>query len=173
MSADLNKIVDFFVAQVSTAGNLIRMEKKRLQILFEKSSHSVKNYIENWLTCSNYIKFKEKISWNITSVWCVALWKVNFKNFTWNHTKKETVNRQVNAIKAIINHLWWCCTSSVGNEELIWEKRISILNHIWGIHSWVDDKLFHKCEHRLLAQEWKWLKTNSSSFLAFKKFGRK
>ena len=47
MSADLNKIVDFFVAQVSTAGNLIRMEKKRLQILFEKSSHSVKNYIEN------------------------------------------------------------------------------------------------------------------------------
>ena len=102
MSADLNKIVDFFVAQVSTAGNLIRMEKKRLQILFEKSSHSVKNYIENWLTCSNYIKFKEKISWNITSVWCVALWKVSLKNLIWNHTKKESVNRQVNGLRQLL-----------------------------------------------------------------------
>ena len=66
-------------------------------------------------------------------------------------------------IKAIINHLWWCCL--IGNEELIREKWLSMLNHIRGIHSWEDNKLFHKCEHGQLDQERKWLKTESPSFL--------
>ena len=42
MSIDLNKIVDFFVVQVSTAGNSNRMEKKGLQTLLEKYSNSIK-----------------------------------------------------------------------------------------------------------------------------------
>ena len=71
-------------------------------------------------------------------------------------------------IKAIINHLWWCCASSVGNEELIREKWHSMLNHIQGIHSWEDNKLFHKCKHGQLDKERKWLKTDSPSFLALK-----
>ena len=40
-----------------------------------------------------------------------------------------------------------------------------MLNHIRGIHSWEDNKLFHKCEHGQLDQERKWLKTDSPSFL--------
>ena len=56
-------------------------------------------------------------------------------------------------IKAIINHLWWCCASSIGNEELIREKWLSMLNRNRGIHSWEDNKLFHKFEHRQLDQE--------------------
>ena len=43
-----------------------------------------------------------------------------------------------------------------------------MLNHIWGIHSWEDNKLFHKCEHGQLDQERKRLKTDSPSFLALK-----
>ena len=65
------------------------------------------------------------------------------------------------------NHLWWCCASSIGYEELIREKWLSMLNDIQGIHSW-EDKSSHKCEHRQLDQERKWLKTNSPSFLALK-----
>ena len=42
MSTDLNKIVDFLVIHVSTAGNSSRMEKKRLQTLLEKYSNSIK-----------------------------------------------------------------------------------------------------------------------------------
>ena len=42
MSTDLNKIVDFFVVHVSTAGNSSRMEKKGLQTLLEKYSNSIK-----------------------------------------------------------------------------------------------------------------------------------
>ena len=42
MSTDLNKIVDFFVAHVSTAGNSSRMEKKGLQTFPEKYSNSIK-----------------------------------------------------------------------------------------------------------------------------------
>ena len=71
-------------------------------------------------------------------------------------------------IKAIINPLWWCCAISIGNEELIRKKWLCMLNHIWGIHSWEDNKLFHKCEHGQLDKERKWLKTNSPSFLASK-----
>ena len=58
-------------------------------------------------------------------------------------------------IKAIINHLWWCCASSIGSEELIREKWLSMLNHIRGIHFWEDNELFNKCEHRRLDQEQK------------------
>ena len=42
MSTDLNKIVEFFVVHVSTAGNSNRMEKKGLQTLLEKYSNSIK-----------------------------------------------------------------------------------------------------------------------------------
>ena len=67
-----------------------------------------------------------------------------------------------------MNHLWWCCASSIGNEELIREKWLSILNHIRGINSWEDNKLFHKCEHGQLDKKRKWLITDSPSFLALK-----
>ena len=42
VGTDLNKIVDFFVVHVSTAGNSSRMEKKGLQTLLEKYSNSIK-----------------------------------------------------------------------------------------------------------------------------------
>ena len=71
-------------------------------------------------------------------------------------------------IKAIINHVWWYCASSIDNEELIRENWLSMLNHVGGIHSWEDNKLFHKCEHGQLDKERKWLKTDSPSFLALK-----
>ena len=71
-------------------------------------------------------------------------------------------------IKAIINHLWRCCASSIRNEELIMEKFLSMLNHIWDIHSWEDSKLFHKCEYGQLDKGRKWLKTDSPSFLDIK-----
>ena len=42
VGTDLNKIVDFFVVHVSTAGNSSRIGKKWLQTLLEKCSNSVK-----------------------------------------------------------------------------------------------------------------------------------
>ena len=43
-----------------------------------------------------------------------------------------------------------------------------MLNHIRGINSWEDNKLFHKCEHGQLDKKRKWLITDSPSFLALK-----
>ena len=84
-------------------------------------------------------------------------------------SQKKRDSQQVSLrIKAIINHLWWCCASSIGNEELIREKWLSMLNHIRGINSWEDNKLFHKCEHGQLDKKRKWLITDSPSFLALK-----
>ena len=74
-------------------------------------------------------------------------------------------------IKEIINRLSWCCTSSIGNEQLISEKWPFMLNHIRCIHSWEDYKIFHKCEHGQLDQEQKWLKTDS--LFSFKECHRK
>ena len=42
VGTDLNKIVDFFVGHISTAGNSSRIGKKWLQTLLEKYSNSVK-----------------------------------------------------------------------------------------------------------------------------------
>ena len=88
---------------------------------------------------------------------------------TLSETAKKRERQQGSLwIKAIINHLWWCCASSIGNEELIRKKWLNMLKHIRGIHSWKDNNSFHKCEHIQLDQEQKWLKTDSPSFLALK-----
>lgn len=36
--------------------------------------------------------------------------------------RKRDCQEVSSCIKAIINHLWRCCASSVGNEEMIMEK---------------------------------------------------
>ena len=43
-----------------------------------------------------------------------------------------------------------------------------MLHHFRGIHSWENNKLFHKCKHGQPYQERKWIKTDSPSSLALK-----
>ena len=67
-------------------------------------------------------------------------------------------------IKAIINHLWWCCASLVSNEELIREKWLSMFYHIQGIHSWETQTTEPRME---IAQN------QVTIIFSFKKCGRK
>ena len=71
-------------------------------------------------------------------------------------------------IKAIINHLWWCCATCNGNADLLQEKWVSILFHIRGIYQWQGNTLFHQCEHPPLDQQRKWLKDGIHSYEAVK-----
>ena len=59
MSTDLNKIVEFFVVHVSTAGNSNRMEKKGLQTLLEKYSNSIKI---TTLTTDRHVQIRSLLS---------------------------------------------------------------------------------------------------------------
>ena len=158
MSTDLNKIVDFFVVHVSTVGNSCRMEKKGLQTLLEKYSKLIKI---TTLTTDRHVQIRIFLSREYPEILHQCnVWHFgkSFKKTLSEIAKKRDCHQVSLWIKAIINHLWWCWASSIGNEELIREKWLSVLNHIRGIHSWEDNKLFHKCEYGQLEQERKWLK---------------
>ena len=135
MSTDLNEIVDFFVVHVSTAGNSSRMGKKGLQTLLEKYSNLIKI---TTLTTDRHVQIRSFLSREYPEIlhqFDVWHFGKSLKKTLSEFAKKRDCH-QVNLwIKAIINHLRWCCTSSVGNEELIREKGLSMLNHIRGIHS--------------------------------------
>ena len=105
------------------------MEKKRLQTLLEKYWKSIKL---TTLTTDRHKEYREypKILHQF-DVWHFGM---SVKKTLSEIAKKKRDCQQVTLwIKAIIIHLWWCCASSIGNEELIRENWLSMLNHIWGI----------------------------------------
>ena len=158
MSTDLNKIVDFFVVHVSTAGNSSKMEKKGLQTLLQKYSNSIKI---TTLTTAQHVQTRSFLSREYPEIlhqFDVWHFGKTVQNTLSETAKKRDCQQLILWIRAIINDL--CCASSIGNEGLIREKWLSMLNHIQGIHSLEDNKLFHKCEQGQLDQERKWLKTD-------------
>ena len=70
-------------------------------------------------------------------------------------------------IKSIVNHFWWCCSSSNGDLRELKEKWLSILFHICGAHKFQNNKKFKRCSHGSVEREW--LEADSSSFKALKK----
>ena len=65
-------------------------------------------------------------------------------------------------IRSIINHLYWCASSTPdGNGDIIEAKWLSVLNHIRNRHT-RHGKLFPKCLHakyrRRQGQAVKWMK---------------
>ena len=93
MSADLNKIVDFFVVHVSTAGNSSRMEKKGLQTLLEKHSNSKKI---TTLTTDRHVQIRSFLSREYPEILHqFDFWHVgkSAKRALSEIAKKETVSR--------------------------------------------------------------------------------
>ena len=74
-------------------------------------------------------------------------------------------------VKSIFNHFCWCCGSCDGDEQLLTEKRVSILFHIQNKHSLAGNMLFHKCCHPNIPQNRKkaWLNP-SEAFVALQNF---
>ena len=63
-------------------------------------------------------------------------------------------------IASIVNHLYWCVTSSVGNPDLIEDKWKSVLDHVQNKHSGFGGS-FPECQHAPLVGREKrkpWLK---------------
>ena len=91
MSTDRNKIVDFFVVHVSTAGNSSRMEKKGLQTLLEKYSNSIKI---TTLTTDRHVQIRSLLSREYPEIlhqFDVWHFGKSFKRLYLKSQKEETV----------------------------------------------------------------------------------
>lgn len=84
--------------------------------------------------------------------------RINHQYDLW-HISKSVTKRLHNAskvkgneildlwLRGIVNHLWWSSATCDGNDDLLCEKWISILNHVTDNHSWSSGINFHACEH--------------------------
>ncbi|XP_016331534.1 uncharacterized protein LOC107680243 [Sinocyclocheilus anshuiensis] len=71
-------------------------------------------------------------------------------------------------IRSICNHLWYCSATCGGDPDELIEYWKSILFHITGVHSWIEEGKPKKCGHNDLSpqqqQRKKWLGKNSRAF---------
>ncbi|XP_057310004.1 uncharacterized protein LOC130648002 [Hydractinia symbiolongicarpus] len=167
MSVDINKIIDFQVVHVRTAGNSSRMEKWGLVTLLNKlRDHKV---TVSALTTDRHVQiraFMKKEHPEINHQFDVWHFGKSLKKSLTAAAKRKECLELIPWIKSIINHLWWCCASCDKNENVLRERWLSILYHIRGIHSWQGNEYFHECAHPTLDQQRKWLKLNSPAYEA-------
>jgi hypothetical protein len=68
--------------------------------------------------------------------------------------------------RSLINHLYWCASSSGDNGELMLAKWESVSNHMQNVHDKHENPLFPRCQHsRLKGRERrkKWLKPGTKA----------
>ena len=166
MHTSLNKIVDFFVVHVNWAGNSSRMEKYGLEKLLQKfTDGSIKI---SSLTTDRHVQIKsflKKERPDILHQFDVWHFGKSIKKALSAHAKKKRCANLSLWIKSVVNHFWWCSASSIGNEILMKEKWLSLLNHVQNIHSWAGNAQFHQCEHGEIEKR-KWLNAGSCEFEA-------
>ncbi|XDV52409.1 hypothetical protein PO909_021139 [Leuciscus waleckii] len=72
-------------------------------------------------------------------------------------------------IKSIGNHLWFTSSSCGGDPDELIKRWKSILHHICGVHSWIEDGEPKKCMHSELSSEEqrkkKWIDHTSRAFI--------
>ena len=168
MNASTNKIVDFQVVHVRTAGNSSLMEKTGLRILLDKFKSL--NISITSLTTDRHTQIRAMMRDyypHISHQFDVWHFAKSIKKRLSKLAKKKDKKELNDWIKSIVNHFWWCSSSCDNNFEMLKEKWLSVLYHIRGIHSWKGNKYFKKCEHGKLKKR-KWLKAKSSAFKALK-----
>ncbi|KAK3741667.1 hypothetical protein QZH41_016251, partial [Actinostola sp. cb2023] len=65
-------------------------------------------------------------------------------------------------MKGITHHVYWCATTSQGNQELALAKWLSIGNHVTNKHTGHASSLYPNCTHPPLHK--KWFKPGSEAF---------
>lgn len=87
-------------------------------------------------------------------------------------SKKRECSDVSSWIASVVNHLWWCAATSLGDQLLCQEKWKSIVYHVAGIHEWPDFQFFFACGHDELTPEQRrkkiWLPMGSPAHNALK-----
>ena len=88
---------------------------------------------------------------------CIIIWWINFpgiKKKVLALAKREECGIIGEWSKSIVNHMYWCAASSDDNEEMIKDKWLSLINHIYNKHQ--HSGLFKKCAHGRVDHNKKW-----------------
>ncbi|XP_044147031.1 uncharacterized protein LOC122935330 [Bufo gargarizans] len=112
---------------------------------------------------------------------CEQYYRIHHKYDVWQYTeslekrlqaasKKENCSVIAEWIPSIKKHLWWCCTTSKRNGEVLRELWQSLLMHVTDQHEWDHGEMCHACAHRPLTKLERrcqpWMKENSQPYLA-------
>ena len=170
MNSENNQIIDFNVSHCRIAGNSNRMELFGMKGLIERLINNGIQILS--LTTDRHTQIRKYMRSNLKEIkHQFDIWHVG-KNIKKKLAKAAKLKRNKDLqpwIKSIINHFWWCCKTCEGNEHILREKWLSILDHITNKHSWKGNKYFKRCAHDDKKLNRKWLKKNSSAYRALEK----
>lgn len=169
MDSETDKILEFFIAHVSNAGNSQRMEpyafKKVLDMILEMGVIISTLTTDRHKSVKKLMKEKYKDILHQFDVWHFSK---NIKSVLREATKKKKYESLNPWTKSIINHFWWSCKTCEGNADILKEKWVSILNHVTDVHKWEGNSYVNECLHDSLSEEMrekkKWLDKNSLSY---------
>ena len=164
-----NKIFEFSLTQVTETGNSNRMEKEGFKKVMTKVKS--KGITPKQMTTDRHTGIRKEIREHENEmIHQFDIWHFvkSLKKKLRAAAKKASCKIIEKWIKSIGNHLWWCCATCEGDEELLREKWISVIFHIQNKHRWTGCKKFKKCSHlRLTRKQQKakeWIKPNTEAF---------
>jgi len=131
VSTELNRIVDFYIVHVGNVENSGRMEKLGLETLLKKFYSLGINF--NTLTTDRHIQIRSMMKKEYPEIdHQFDIWHFgkSIKKRISQAAKRRDCSELGPWIKSIVNHLWWCCASCEGDEQLLLEKWKSIIFHI-------------------------------------------
>ena len=169
MDSETDKVLSFFIAHVSNAGNSQRMEvyafRKVLAMILDVG------IIISTLTTDRHKSIKKIMRENYSNIlhqFDVWHFSKNIKSDLRKAVKSKKHAPLKPWVKSIINHFWWACSSCERNVDILKEKWVSVLNHVIDIHKWDGCTLFHECLHAPITTEMratkKWLVKGSPSY---------
>ncbi|XP_045184343.2 uncharacterized protein LOC123542510 [Mercenaria mercenaria] len=172
MDLNTNLILDFYITQCTEAGNSVNMEKYGLKKCIENLLAS--DVSIDTLTTDRYVQIRSFLKKEYPEikhqfdVWHIG--KSVGKKIS-QKSKVKGCEKLKDWRKSIVNHLWYSCATCDGDEDILIECWISVLQHITNVHVFPGNHVT-ECRHGVLGEEiqrkTKWLKPNSAAHLALK-----
>ncbi|XP_073714613.1 uncharacterized protein [Misgurnus anguillicaudatus] len=169
MDDKTDKIVHFELVQVSEASSSVAMEpigfRRGVDKLLEQGIQIDVLTTDRSPSIRKIMRVEYPNIHHEFDVWHVV--KGFFKKLLSISRHKENQELQP-WIRSICNHLWYSCATCGGDPNELLVKWKSILYHIVGVHSWIEEGNTKKCDHNDLnpEQQWrkKWLQKESHAY---------
>ncbi|KAM5164698.1 uncharacterized protein ACMZJ9_007134 [Mantella aurantiaca] len=167
MDVESEKIVDFEVEQFQPGVSLVAIENKASKIALERLLADDMNIK---VMATDRHEMKKTLQQNDQSikqefdVWHFAK-SVGSKLLI--ASKSRHMRQLANWVPLAKKHLWWCFMTCHQNPELLKEKWLSIIYHSANVHQWLDNSMYHSCQHPPISAEeekkYDWLTLGSAA----------